>query len=174
MFVDPITIRKRPLSSYKIMPEEVLTLAVIADSDPSLTLQYKWTFMDLQGNQKEIENNEFWKISNNSLTIDVSQVSDPWEVMGFYSVKIYHKYDQKIINITVETATISTEDADQEMSDTTTIETDIISTGSDISSTEESGASTTGDFIFPQFANFLLFSKSTKFSITGFRHREHS
>ena len=173
MFVDPITIRKRPLSSYKIMPGEVLTLAVIADSDPSLTLQYKWMFVDLQGNQKEIENNEFWKISNNSLTIDVSQVSDPWEVMGFYSVKIYHKYDQKIINITVETATISTEDANQEMSDTT-IETDIKSTGSDISSTEESGASTTGDFIFPQFANFLLFSKSTKFSITGFRHREHS
>ena len=163
MFVDPITIRKRPLSSYKIMPGEVLNLAVIADSEPSLTLQYKWTFMDLQGNQKEIENNEFWKISNNSLTIDVSQVSDPWVVTGFYSVKIYHKYDQKIINITVETATISAEDADQEMSDTTTIETDIISTGSDMSSTEESGASTTGDFIFPQFANLVLFSKSTKF-----------
>ena len=171
MFVDPVTIRKRPLSSYKIMPGEVLNLAVNASSDPSLTLQYKWMFMDLQGKQKEIENNAFWKISgpnNNNLTIDVSQVSDPKVVRsltGFYSVKIYHKYDQKIINITVETATISTEDTDQEMSDTTTAETDIISTGSDISSTEESGASTTGDFIFPQFANFLLFSKSTKFSL---------
>ena len=145
MFVDLITIRKRPLSSYKIMPGDVLNLAVIADSDPSLTLQYKWIFTDLQGNQREIESNEFWKISwptNNNLTIDVSQVSDPWELRsltGFYSVKIYHKYDQKIIIMSVETATISTEDADQGMSDTTTTETDIISTGSDISSALEYG-----------------------------------
>nr|XP_022337747.1 neural cell adhesion molecule L1-like isoform X1 [Crassostrea virginica] len=133
--IDPIIIRERPLSSYKIMSEEMLNLAVIADSNPSLILQYKWMFTDLQGNQREIESNEFWKTSwptNNNLTIDVSQVSNPRVVRsltGFYSVKIYHKYDQKIIIMSVETATISTEDVDQGTSDTTTAETDIIPTG---------------------------------------------
>lgn len=114
IFVDPITIRERPLSSYKILPGDVLNLAVIADSDPSLTLQYKWMFTDLRGNQKEIESNEFWKISwpnNNNLTIDVRQVSDPgvvFSLTGDYSVKIYHNHDQKSINITVETDIITT------------------------------------------------------------------
>jgi len=112
--IDPITIRERPLSSYKILPGDVLNLAVIADSDPSLTLQYKWMFTDLRGNQKEIESNEFWKISwpnNNNLTIDVRQVSDPgvvFSLTGDYSVKIYHNHDQKSINITVETDIITT------------------------------------------------------------------
>ena len=112
-FVGPITIRERPLSSYKILPGDVLNLAVIADSDPSLTLQYKWMFTDLQGNQKEIHSNEFWKISwpKNNLTIDVRQVSDPgvvFSLTGDYSVKIFHNHDQKIISITVETDIVTT------------------------------------------------------------------
>ena len=114
IFVDRIKIRERPLSSYKILPGDVLNLAVIANSDPFFPLNYIWMFTNLQGNQKEIESNAFWKISwpnNNILTIDVRQVSDPgvvFSLTGDYSVKIYHNYAQKIINITVETDIITT------------------------------------------------------------------
>lgn len=57
--IDPITIRERPLDRYKIVPGEVLNLAVVADTDPFLTLQYNWMFTDRQGNKKEIESNEY-------------------------------------------------------------------------------------------------------------------
>nr|XP_034301630.1 contactin-1 [Crassostrea gigas] len=110
--IDPITIRERPLGSYKIVLGDVLNLAVVADTDPSLTLQYKWMFTDYQGNEKEIENSEYWKISwpnNNNLTIDVTQVTDPGVVTGVYQLKIYHNYDQKVIYVTIETDIITTE-----------------------------------------------------------------
>lgn len=112
--IDPIIIRQRPLGTYKIVPGEVLNIAVVADTDPSLTLQYKWTFTDNQGNEREIESNEFWKISwpnNNNLTIDVRQVTDPsvvFSLTGDYKIKIYHNYDQKFINVTIETDIITT------------------------------------------------------------------
>uniref|UniRef100_K1Q477 Neural cell adhesion molecule L1 n=1 Tax=Magallana gigas TaxID=29159 RepID=K1Q477_MAGGI len=86
--IDPITVRKRPLDNYKIAPGDILNLAVVADTDPSLTLQYKWMFNDHQGNESEI------KIS----------------LAGYYSVKIYHNYDEKVINITVETDVFPTAD----------------------------------------------------------------
>ena len=114
IFVDTMTIRERPLSSYKILPGDVLNLAVIVDSDPFLTPQYIWMFTNLQGNQKKIDSNQFWKISwptNNNLTIDVRQVSDPWVVFsltGGYSVNISNKHDHKIISITVETDIVTT------------------------------------------------------------------
>lgn len=102
------------MGSYKIVSGDVLNLAVVADTDPSLTLQYKWMFTDHQGNEKEIENSEYWKISwpnNNNFTIDVMQVTDPgvvFSLTGVYKIKIYHKYDQKVINVTIETDIITT------------------------------------------------------------------
>lgn len=112
--IDPITILERPLGRYKIMPGDVLNLAVVADTDPSLTLQYKWMFTDNQGNEKEIESNEYWKFSrpiNNNLTIDVRLSTDPgivYSLTGDYKLKIYHNYDQKFINVTIETDIITT------------------------------------------------------------------
>ncbi|XP_065940116.1 neural cell adhesion molecule L1 isoform X2 [Magallana gigas] len=114
--IDPITVRKRPLDNYKIAPGDILNLAVVADTDPSLTLQYKWMFNDHQGNESEIKSNEYWKLSwpiNKQLTIDVSNVTDPTilvSLAGYYSVKIYHNYDEKVINITVETDVFPTAD----------------------------------------------------------------
>uniref|UniRef100_A0A8W8NE62 Ig-like domain-containing protein n=1 Tax=Magallana gigas TaxID=29159 RepID=A0A8W8NE62_MAGGI len=112
--IDPITILERPLGSYKIVPGDILNLAVVADTDPSFILQYKWMFTDHQGNEKEIESNEYWKVSRpnkNNLTIDVRQVKDPGVVFfltGDYEINIYHSYDQKIINVTIETDVIIT------------------------------------------------------------------
>lgn len=103
------------------MPGDVLNLAVVADTDPSLTLQYKWMFTDHQGNEKEIESNKYWSISRpvqNNLTIDLRQITDPSifvSLTGYYSVIVYHKYDQKRIYFTVQT-------------DIITMETDIIPT----------------------------------------------
>uniref|UniRef100_K1PXT3 Contactin-5 n=1 Tax=Magallana gigas TaxID=29159 RepID=K1PXT3_MAGGI len=114
--IDPITVRKRPLDNYKIAPGDILNLAVVADTDPSLTLQYKWMFNDHQGNESEIKSNEYWKLSwpiNKQLTIDVSNVTDPTilvSLAGYYIVKIYHNYDEKVINITVETDVFPTAD----------------------------------------------------------------
>lgn len=114
--LDPITVRKRPLDNYKIAPGDILNLAVVADTDPSLTLQYKWMFNDHQGNESEIKSNEYWKLSwpiNKQLTIDVSNVTDPTilvSLAGYYIVKIYHNYDEKVINITVETDVFPTAD----------------------------------------------------------------
>lgn len=130
--IDPITIRKSPLGNYKIVPGDVLNLAVVADTDPSLTLQYKWTFTDQQGNEREIESNKYWKISwsNNNLTIDVRQVKEPsilHSLVGCYSVKVYHNYDQKVINITVETDIITMETGITSTDITTT---DIVNTES--------------------------------------------
>lgn len=107
--IDPITIRERPLDRYKIVPGEVLNLAVVADTDPFLTLQYNWMFTDRQGNKKEIESNEYWKFSrpiNNNLTIDVGLGTDPgivYSLTGNYEIRIYHSYDQKFIIVTIET-----------------------------------------------------------------------
>ncbi|XP_065940111.1 neural cell adhesion molecule L1-like isoform X3 [Magallana gigas] len=107
--IDPIIVRKRPLDNYKIAPGDILNLAVVADTDPPFTLQYKWMFTDHQGNESEIKSNEYWKLSwpiNKQLTIDVSNVTDPTilvSLAGYYSVKIYHNYDEKVIYITVET-----------------------------------------------------------------------
>lgn len=114
--IDPITIHESSRDSYKIVQGGMLKLAVVADTDPSLTLQYKWMFNDHQGNESEIKSNEYWKLSwpiNKQLTIDVSNVTDPTilvSLAGYYSVKIYHNYDEKVINITVETDVFPTAD----------------------------------------------------------------
>lgn len=86
-----------------------LVLTVVADhTDPALTLQYQWMFTDHKGNERKIESNKHWKISwpYNNLIIDVSHVTDPSVLLsltGYYSVIIYNKYEQKVINITLET-----------------------------------------------------------------------
>lgn len=126
--IDQITIHKSPLGSYKIVQGDVLNLAVVADTDPSLTLQYKWMFTDHQGNEREIKSNEYWNISRplqNSLTIDLRQITDPtilFSLTGYYSVIVYHKYDQKRIYFTVQTDNITME------TDIITMETYIIPT----------------------------------------------
>lgn len=84
-----------------------MNLAVVADTDPSFTLQYKWMFTDHIGNETEIQSNEYWEISwpiQNNLTIDVRNVTkDIFDSLtGYYSVKIYHNIDHRIVNFTVE------------------------------------------------------------------------
>eukprot|EP00105_Crassostrea_gigas_P019109 XP_011437466.1 PREDICTED: uncharacterized protein LOC105335338 [Crassostrea gigas] len=124
--IDPITIHESSRDSYKIVQGGMLKLAVVADTDPSLTLQYKWMFTGHQGNEKEIETNKYWSISRpvqNNLTIDLRQITDPsilFSLTGYYSAKVYHKYDQKRIYFTVRTDTMET--------DIITMETDIIPT----------------------------------------------
>nr|XP_034301542.1 contactin-3-like isoform X1 [Crassostrea gigas] len=131
--IDPITIHESSRDSYKIVQGGMLKLAVVADTDPSLTLQYKWMFTDHQGNEKEIETNKYWSISRpvqNNLTIDLRQITDPsilFSLTGYYSVIVHHKYDQKRIYFTVRTDTMETDIITMEK-DIITMETDIIPT----------------------------------------------
>lgn len=105
---DPITIRdKGPQNNYYIKTGDVLNLAVFAATDPSFTLQYKWMFINHIGNETEIQSNKYWEISwpiQNNLTIDVRNVTkDIFDSLtGYYSVKIYHNIDLRIVNFTVE------------------------------------------------------------------------
>lgn len=107
---DPIKIRDEgPQNNYYIKTGDVLNLAVIADIDPSFTLQYKWMFTGHIGNETEIQSNKYWKISRpiqNNLTIDVSYRNVTKDILdsltGYYSVKIYHNIDHRIVNFTVE------------------------------------------------------------------------
>lgn len=111
-----------------IVQGDMLNLAVVADTDPSLTLQYIWMFTDHHGNEREIETNKYWNISGplqNNLTIDLRQIKDPsilFSLTGSYSVIVYHKYDQKRIYFTVQTDIITME------TEIITKETDIIPT----------------------------------------------
>ncbi|XP_062569416.1 neural cell adhesion molecule L1-like isoform X2 [Saccostrea cucullata] len=111
--IDPITILERPQGNYTIMPGDTLSLGVLATSEPSLSLRFKWTFINLQGEEQVVEDNDIWKISrptHNNLTIDVSQVSDPSIVLGVsgeYIVDVFHNYDSERIKVTIETETIS-------------------------------------------------------------------
>ncbi|XP_055998427.1 contactin-3-like isoform X2 [Ostrea edulis] len=112
--IDPIKIIERPLGNYKLMPGDMLSLGIIASSEPSLSLRYKWLFINHEGKEEVVKDNAYWKISRpqfNNLTIDVSQVSDPGVVLsltGQYVVEIFHNYDMEKINVTVETEIIST------------------------------------------------------------------
>lgn len=112
--IDPITIIQRPKGSYKIMPGDKISLGVLATSEPSLSLRYKWTFINLQGEEQVVKDNDIWKISRptlNNLTVDVSQVSDPSVVLsvsGEYVVDVFHNYDSERIKVTVETEIITT------------------------------------------------------------------
>lgn len=107
IFSDPITIHERPRNTYHIRIGDVLKVVIVADADPSFTLQYKWMFTDSKGNETEIESNEYrnvsWPIQNN-LTIDVRNVTEDIldSLTGHYSVKVYHSIDQKSFNFTVK------------------------------------------------------------------------
>ncbi|XP_061167029.1 neurofascin-like [Saccostrea echinata] len=112
--IDPITILKRPQGSYKIMPGDTLSLGVSATSEPSLSLRYKWTFINVNGEEQVVKDSDYWRITRptlNNLTIDVSQVSDPSVVLslsGVYIVDVFHNYDSEKIKVTVETEIITT------------------------------------------------------------------
>lgn len=99
------------------MPGDMLSLGIIASSEPSLSLRYKWLFINHEGKEEVVKDNAYWKISRpqfNNLTIDVSQVSDPGVVLsltGQYVVEIFHNYDMEKINVTVETEIISTSES---------------------------------------------------------------
>lgn len=104
IFSDQIKVRKWPRKNYSIRIGDVVKVEIVADTDPSFTLQYKWMFTDRRGNETEIESNEYWNISwpiQNNLTIDVRE-GNLYSLTGYYSVKIYHKIDQKLLNFTVE------------------------------------------------------------------------
>uniref|UniRef100_A0A8W8NA32 Ig-like domain-containing protein n=1 Tax=Magallana gigas TaxID=29159 RepID=A0A8W8NA32_MAGGI len=105
--IDQIKILEEPPNTYHIKIGDVLKVEIVADADPSFTLQYKWMFTDHKGNETEIESNKYWNVSwpiQNELTIDVRNVTDEFlnSLTGHYSVKVYHSIDQTSFNFTVE------------------------------------------------------------------------